>query len=73
LWAAFAIVAVAYVGRSAMRGFDFRLDLPIDAVVLALFLLVVVLVAMIRASEDAPDDDEGIDSPDETHRESTSL
>jgi hypothetical protein len=32
LWAAVAVVAAAYMVRSLLRGWDFRPDMPIDAV-----------------------------------------
>jgi hypothetical protein len=41
MWAAVAVVAAAYVLRSALRGWDFRPDIPIDAI------LAVVLVALV--------------------------
>jgi hypothetical protein len=59
LWAAFAIVAAIYVVRSALRGFDFRPDLPTDAIVLVAFLIVVAAVAYVRTTfTEAPEDDE---------------
>ena len=48
LWAAVAIVALIYIGRSAVRGFDFRPDLPGDAVVLVLFVAVLAVLAYVR-------------------------
>ena len=51
LWVALAVPAAAYVIRSMARGFDFVPDLPIDAVVLAALLVVVGLVAWLRADE----------------------
>jgi hypothetical protein len=45
---AVAIVAAAYIARSAMRGFDFRPDMPVDAIAAALFLLVLGTVAYLR-------------------------
>ena len=51
LWAAFAIVAAAYVVRSVARGFDFHPDMPTDAVVLAALLVVVAVVAYVRADD----------------------
>ena len=63
LWAAVAIVALVYLLRSAMRGFDFRPDLPGDAVVLVLFVVVLAAVAYVRrtygddGSEDCHDED----------------
>ena len=62
LWAGVAIVALIYLGRSAVRGFDFRPDLPGDAVVLVLFVAVLAMVAYVRRAygDDASDDrDEG--------------
>jgi hypothetical protein len=43
LWAAATIGAPAFVVRSALRGWDFRPDLPIDVIVGAAFILVVAL------------------------------
>jgi predicted nucleotidyltransferase len=37
LWAAVAIPAAAYLYRSVARGFDFRPDMPVDALVLGMF------------------------------------
>ena len=65
LGAAAAIVAVIYVIRSAMRGLDFRPDLPTDALVLALFLVVLGIVAFIRRAygQSDADSDEGTQTP----------
>ncbi|HEY5541215.1 MAG TPA: hypothetical protein VIL41_07165 [Coriobacteriia bacterium] len=70
LWAATVVVAVAYVGRSVLRGMDFRPDWPSDAVVLGLFLLVVAMVAYVRrvvtredSQDDPSDDNEGPATP----------
>lgn len=52
LWSAVGIVAAAYVVRSVIRGFDFRPDLPVDLVVLALLAIVVGIVAFMRAQTD---------------------
>jgi hypothetical protein len=41
-------VAGAYLIRAVMRGMDFRLDWPADAVALGLFALVVIMVAYVR-------------------------
>jgi hypothetical protein len=59
LWAAFAVTAAAYLVRSAMRGFDFKPDLPNDALALIALFVVVGLVAWTRSQNeaDAPDDD----------------
>ena len=58
LWAAVAIVAAVYVVRSIVRGMDFRPDLPVDAIVLGLFVLVVAMVAYVRnvVAREEPDD-----------------
>lgn len=63
IWAALAIAGAAYLVRSiVIREGDFRPDLPSDAVVLAAFIVVIVLVARARrvarddASHDRPDD-----------------
>lgn len=66
IWAAFAIVGVAYVARSVMRGFDFRPDMPMDAILLVLLVVAVGLVAWVRtddarrdAEENHHDEDDG--------------
>ena len=43
MWAAVAVVAAAYVLRSMLRGWDFRPDMPIDAILLFTFAALVVL------------------------------
>ena len=48
LWLAVAIVVAIYVVRSAVRGFDFRPDLPADAVIFVLFVIVLAVVAYVR-------------------------
>jgi hypothetical protein len=58
---AVAIVAAAYVVRSAMRGFDFRPDMPIDAIAAALFLLVLSMVAYLRHTVGASEDGDTAD------------
>jgi hypothetical protein len=71
LWAAAAIVAAAYLIRSILRGMDFRLEWPADAVALGLFAAIVVMVAYVRnvialgdEVDQAPqDDDEGPPAP----------
>ncbi len=42
-WAAVAIVTAAYVVRSAIRGWDFRPDLPVDAVILIVLVAILTL------------------------------
>jgi hypothetical protein len=57
-WAAVAVVAAAYVLRSALRGWDFRPDMPIDAI-LAVMLVALVLLRWFAgrwASADQSDD-----------------
>jgi hypothetical protein len=56
LWVAFGIVALAYVVRSALRGFDFRPDLPLDAIAAVAFLVVAGIVAYIRSVIGSEDD-----------------
>jgi hypothetical protein len=43
MWAAATIVAAAYVLRSALRGWDFRPDLPLDVVLGAAVLALIAL------------------------------
>ncbi len=55
-WVAAAIVAAAYVARSALRGWDFRPDLPMDAVLAAILIgLLVVRWFMQRQGWDRRD------------------
>ena len=42
-WAAVAVVAAAYLVRSAVRGWDFRPDLPLDAAIGGVLIGLVVL------------------------------
>ena len=72
LWSAIAIVGVAYVVRSMMRGFDFRPDLPADLVVFVLLAVVVGIGAVMRAEstdEPAEPDDEPGAAGSSKHRE----
>lgn len=74
LWSAVGIVTAAYVVRSVIRGFDFRPDLPVDLVVLALLAVVIGLVAFMRAdTRDEPaepgDDPSTADSSERRARE----
>lgn len=48
---AVGIVAAVYAVRSAMRGFDWRPDMPTDAVVLVAFLVVLGVVAYVRRTQ----------------------
>lgn len=70
LWLAVLIPAAAYVYRSVSRGFDFMPDLPLDALVLGMFLVLLGVVYLGRraraqyesdehqAEEDAHEDNE---------------
>jgi len=64
LWAAFAIAVAAYVVRSVMRGFDFRPDLPTDAVVLVALFVAVALVFYVRLDDTKRDSGETADDND---------
>jgi len=60
MWAAVAVVAAAYLVRSSLRGWDFRPDLPMDAIVLALLVAFVVLRgALARSAASDEGDDPG--------------
>lgn len=58
LWAAFALPAAAYLYRSITRGFDFRLDLPLDVLVLAMFAFVLGLAMWSRRAAAIQRDDD---------------
>ena len=62
-WVAVAVVAAAYVVRAVfVRGGDFRPDLPIDAIVLAVLVVLLILRwALTRAGWDRRD----VDGPDD--------
>lgn len=51
IWVAIAIIVAAYVGRSAMRGFDFRPDMPLDAVILVVAAVVMLGVWWVRRDD----------------------
>lgn len=68
LWAAFAVVGAAYLVRSVLRGFDFRPDLPMDAVLLLLLAIVVALVAWVRADDARRDAEDEFERDDATPR-----
>ena len=57
LWAAVTIVAAAYAVRSGLRGWDFRPDLPIDAVI-ATTLVALVALRLTLARSATPDEAE---------------
>ena len=68
LWAAITIVIAAYLARSALRGFDFTPDMPLDAIIAA---AVIFMVAVRRwsaggtpADESRDDDADDIDDED---------
>lgn len=44
IWLAALIPAAAYVYRSIVRGYDFRPDLPVDALVLGMFVTLLAVV-----------------------------
>ena len=75
IWAALAICGVTYVGRSILRGWDFRPDLPVDAIVLVLLLVVVAMVVYVRRVvakqdlEESGDDDSTEPRIDKSARE----
>lgn len=62
IWVAIAVAAAVYVGRSILRGFDFRPDLPGDAVAPVLFAAVLGIVAYVRTKY-GRDDSEGGSCP----------
>jgi hypothetical protein len=66
LWAAVAIAAAAYTVRSISRGGDFTPDLPGDAIVYGLLILVVAAVALARSRAAHESDD---DLSDDVHQE----
>jgi hypothetical protein len=66
MWAAVAAVAAAYSLRSIVRGGDFRPDLPIDAILLAVLGVLVaarVLIARWTDEETRVPDSGGTDAP----------
>jgi hypothetical protein len=67
MWAAAAVVAVAYVARSGLRGWDFRPDLPIDAVLATTLVALIVLRGTLARSAPAgqPDEQRPSEVPDD--------
>jgi hypothetical protein len=60
-----AIAAVLYVLRAALRGFDFRPDMPQDAVALVAFLVLLSAVAYVRRHyAQRPSDDVAEEAPE---------
>ena len=57
LWSVPLIVAALYAARSLLRG-SWRLELPMDAVILAMVVVVMVLVARLRAIASETEDDD---------------
>lgn len=57
MWTAAAFVAAAYTVRSVLRGWDFRPDLPIDAV-LATTLVALIVLRLTLARSPSPDESE---------------
>jgi hypothetical protein len=67
LWAVLAVVVAAYGIRSASRGFDFSPDLPGDAMVLVILLVVLALVGWLMADDkrrDALESEDVVDAED---------
>ncbi len=60
LWAAVALVAAAYIYRGISRGFDFSPDLPIDAILLGAFVVLLIIVALARRSAAAHDREDSL-------------
>jgi hypothetical protein len=71
LWAVLAIAIAAYLIRSAERGFDFGLDMPVDAIVLFALLAVVALVGWVRADDARRDAEAAATSHDSAESDST--
>jgi hypothetical protein len=67
MWAAITIVVAAYLARSALRGFDFTPDLPLDAIiaVAVVFLLLLRRWATRAASTDESEEDRAGNVDDE--------
>lgn len=69
LWLALALPLAAYLYRSVMRGFDFAPDLPIDALVLAIYLLVLgAAISSRRTAAKTSTDDASEQQGHEDHR-----
>jgi ABC-type enterobactin transport system permease subunit len=63
------IVAALYAARSLIRG-SWRPEMPVDALVLFMVVVVMVLVARLRVMASEPDDlDETTDEPGSSHTE----
>lgn len=58
LWAAVAFAAAAYTVRSIARGSDFTPDMPGDAIVYGLLIVVVAAVALARSRATHESDDD---------------
>jgi len=65
IWAAVALVAAIYVARSILRGWNFAPDLPVDAIVLGLFVVLLIMVAYARHVLGREDQDPHPDEDDE--------
>jgi hypothetical protein len=64
VWMAVAAVAAIYVLRSALRGWDFRPDLPLDAILLGIFVaLIAARLLMGRRGPDRGEDERGAQGP----------
>lgn len=67
MWAAVAVVAAAYVLRSALRGWDFRPDMPIDAILAVMLVALLLLRGFAARSASSDEGDEK--RPGEVQRE----
>lgn len=66
MWAAAALVAAAYAVRSGLREWDFRPDLPIDAVIATTLLALIILRTTLAgsASPEQPEEQRPPQMPD---------
>lgn len=65
LWAAVGLPAAAYVLRGILRGMYFAPDLPADAVVIGVWILVIAVAAAVRTSSTNHGGDELTDDMDD--------
>lgn len=70
LWLAVVLPVAAYVVRSAMRGFDLRPDMPIDAIVLALYVFVLAAAFFSRRAAAKETEHDADTEEHEEHHES---
>ena len=62
MWAALAACGAAYVIRAALHGFDFRPELPLDAVIAVMLAAVLLAVGYLRADDARRDAEERDDA-----------